>query len=278
MAKRLFPIFFALCLAIGANAQIVADDDNAFVADSLLRACDNMPYFTLYKDNYFTVGTNLGGPITSKNSDVKFQLSIAQRLTKSTLPFNTYLFLMYSQKCFWNVFEESLPMRDLNFNPGIGLAKWLIVKNRVIGKATMLIEHESNGRDGDDSRSWNRITFGASIYIDPNVMIFGKVWIPIIDGENNKDILDYCGIYSSGLSVTSPNKRFGFTVITTKRKGWRLSYNTTVELNYRIFRGENQYFFAQYYNGYGEGLLDYNQYHSRFRVGLVIKPQFFSDF
>ena len=76
MAKRLFPIFFALCLAIGANAQIVADDDNAFVADSLLRACDNMPYFTLYKDNYFTVGTNLGGPITSKNSDVKFQLSI----------------------------------------------------------------------------------------------------------------------------------------------------------------------------------------------------------
>ena len=231
MAKRLFPIFFALCLAIGANAQIVADDDNAFVADSLLRACDNMPYFTLYKDNYFTVGTNLGGPITSKNSDVKFQLSIAQRLTKSTLPFNTYLFLMYSQKCFWNVFEESLPMRDLNFNPGIGLAKWLIVKNRVIGKATMLIEHESNGRDGDDSRSWNRITFGASIYIDPNVMIFGKVWIPIIDGQNNKDILDYCGIYSSGLSVTSPNKRFGFTVITTKRKGWRLSYNTTVELN-----------------------------------------------
>ena len=169
-------------------------------------------------------------------------------------------------------------MRDLNFNPGIGLAKWLIVKNRVIGKATMLIEHESNGRDGDDSRSWNRITFGASIYIDPNVMIFGKVWIPIIDGQNNKDILDYCGIYSSGLSVTSPNKRFGFTVITTKRKGWRLSYNTTVELNYRIFRGENQYFFAQYYNGYGEGLLDYNQYHSRFRVGLVIKPQFFSDF
>ena len=67
-------------------------------------------------------------------------------------------------------------------------------------------------------------------------------------------------------------------MITTKRKGWRLSYNTTVELNYRIFRGENQYFFAQYYNGYGEGLLDYNQYHSRFRVGLVIKPQFFSDF
>ena len=64
---------------------------------------------------------------------MKEQRSIAQRLTKSTLPFNTYLFLFYSQKCMWNIYEESLPMRDLNFNPGIGLAKHLFVKNRYIG-------------------------------------------------------------------------------------------------------------------------------------------------
>ncbi|MDE5957361.1 MAG: phospholipase A, partial [Muribaculaceae bacterium] len=33
-----------------------------------------------------------------------------------------------------------------------------------------------------------------------------------------------------------------------------------------------------YYNGYGENLLDYNQFHSRLRVGLVFKPHLFSDY
>ena len=50
------------------------------------------------------------------------------------------------------------------------------------------------------------------------------------------------------------------------------------EMSYKIGRRTNQYLFFQYYNGYGEGLLDYKQYHSQFRVGLQIKPKLFSDF
>lgn len=256
----------------------VTSQESPFNTDSVRADFDNGPYFTLYKDNYFIAGTTLGGKPTRTNSDVKFQISIAQRLTKSTLPFNTYLFLMYTQKCFWNVFEESLPMRDLNFNPGIGLTKLLIVKNKLVGKATLLIEHESNGRDGLASRSWNRISLGASIFVDPNVMIHGKTWIPIIDGENNRDILDYCGIYQTGVSVISRNRRFQASVILTKRRGWNFNFNTVIELSYRIFKRDNQSIFVQYYNGYGEGLLDYNRFHSRIRAGIVIKPNFFSDY
>ena len=164
MGKRLFLLFLTISfIGTAADAQILLEHRNAAEnADSVRRIYGNMPCSTLFKDNYFTVGTTIGHKPTAENSDVKFQVSIAQRLTKSTLPFNTYLFLMYTQKCFWNVFQESLPMYDLNFNPGIGLSKLLIVKNRVIGKATLLVEHESNGRDGDASRSWNRITFGAT--------------------------------------------------------------------------------------------------------------------
>ena len=193
---RIFVIFAIIAIsAIQVGAQIVKPHGSNFNADSIRNEFDRGPYFTLYKDNYFTAGTSLGDKPNGDNSDVKFQVSIAQRLTKSTLPFNTYLFLMYSQKCMWNVFKESMPMRDLNFNPGIGLSKLLIVKDRLIGKATVLIEHESNGRDGDESRSWNKISFCGSVYIDPQVMIHAKWWIPIIDGQNNKDILKYSGIY-----------------------------------------------------------------------------------
>ncbi|MDD7343539.1 MAG: phospholipase A, partial [Bacteroidales bacterium] len=181
----------ALALAApGARGQIVVPKNlEEFNADSIRRDFDNRPFFGLYKDNYFTVGTTVGSKPTAANSDVKFQVSISQRLTKSVLPWHTYLFLMYSQKCMWNVFENSMPMRDLNFNPGIGLSKLLISKNRLVGKLTLLIEHESNGRDRLASRSWNKISFCGNIYLDPNLMVHGKFWIPIVDGGNNRDIL-----------------------------------------------------------------------------------------
>lgn len=279
MNRFLLILIILVSFSISGLAQIVTyKPQDEFNVDSVRAAFDNGPYFTLFKDNYFTAGTTLGHKPSQTNSDVKFQISISQRLTKSTLPFQTYLFLMYNQKCFWNVFQNSMPMHDLNFNPGFGLTKLLIVKNRLVGKATLLVEHESNGKDGTESRSWNRITFGASIYIDPQIMIFGKTWIPIIDGQNNRDILKYCGIYQTGISTMSVNKRIGFAVILTKRQGWNLNCNTIVELNYRLFKKENQFFFIQYYNGYGESLIDYNQFHSRIRAGLVIKPQFFSDY
>lgn len=81
-----------------------------------------------------------------------------------------------------------------------------------------------------------------------------------------------------GTQFTTLNERFGVAVSLVKRKGWRLNYNTIIELNYRIFKRDNQYLFLQYYNGYGEGLLAYKEFHSMLRIGLGIKPRLFSDF
>lgn len=252
---------FLVGFRTGANAQIVSIGDDSINTDSVRRAFDDGPYFGLYKDNYFIVGVPVGEKITRQNSNIKFQISIAQRLTRSSLPFGTYLYLFYSQKCFWNIFEDSMPMTDLNFNPGIGLTKPLFVKGRFVGKVSLIAEHESNGRDGAASRSWNRISLAGSIMIDPHILVHSKVWLPIIDGSENKDILNYCGIYQIGTSVTSTNGRMGLAVNLVKRKGWKLNYNTTVEFNYRIFPRDNQYLFVQYYNGYGEGLLAYKEFH-----------------
>ena len=270
----------ALALAApGARGQIVVPKNlEEFNADSIRRDFDNRPFFGLYKDNYFTVGTTVGSKPTAANSDVKFQVSISQRLTKSVLPWHTYLFLMYSQKCMWNVFENSMPMRDLNFNPGIGLSKLLISKNRLVGKLTLLIEHESNGRDRLASRSWNKISFCGNIYLDPNLMVHGKFWIPIVDGGNNRDILRYSGLYQTGIQALSTNRRWVLSATFVKRKGGNFNANSIVELGFRIRKKDNQFLFLQYYNGYGENLLDYNKYHSRLRIGLLIKPDFFSDF
>ncbi|MBQ1987342.1 MAG: phospholipase A [Muribaculaceae bacterium] len=280
MLKRYAAIIllFIIGFTSSVQAQIVKLDNKEFNADSIRKEFDEAPHFSLYKDNYFTIGTAIGPRPSATNSDVKFQVSISQRLTKSTLPFNTYLFLFYNQKVFWNVFENSMPVHDFNFNPGIGVSKLLIAKDRVIGKASLLIEHESNGRDNDNSRSWNKISLCGSIYISPQFMIHAKYWIPIVDGQHNRDILRYCGIFQNGLQVMSNDKKYGMAITLVKRQGWNLNFNTIVELNYRLFKKDNQYMFLQYYNGYGDNLLDYNKFHSRLRFGIVIKPDWYSEY
>ena len=275
---------FALLLAVlaGVNVpvcgQIVSARSETAIADSIREELDRRPYFSLYKDTYFVGGTVLGGKPTEFNSDVKFQISFQQRLTKSSLPWNSYLYLFYTQKALWNVFERSLPFHDLNFNPGIGISRFIIMKGHLIGKATMMIEHESNGRDGTASRSWNKISWAGEAYISPFLMAHAKFWIPIIDGEYNRDILRYSGIYQAGFQAVSSDDKWVLDMTLVKRKGWNLNFNTIVQLGYRINHNSNQFIMLQYYNGYGESLLDYNQFHSRLRIGLLIRPKFFSDF
>lgn len=276
--RRLLLISVITLIAIAARGQIISPSPSEVIdTDSVRKAFDNSPFFGLYKDNYFIFGPSVGPKATKANTNVKFQISIAQRLTKSVLPWHTYLYLFYTQKCFWNVLQKSFPMTDLNFNPGIGITKPLFVKNRYIGKMTFLVEHESNGRDSIQSRSWNRVALAANVFVTKNLMVHAKVWVPIVDGENNRDIVDYCGWNQFGIQVVSDNKRFtgGISIVPRHRIG---SCNVVVDFAVRLFKRENQYLFFQFYNGYGEGLLDYNKFHSQLRVGLLIRPKLFSDF
>ncbi len=271
-------IIFSLFTVQTGHAQILGVHDQEEFTDSVKHEMEFGPFFGLYKDNYFTVGTALGEKPTRTNSDVKFQISLGIRLTDAVLPWNTYLFLMYTQKTFWNVFEKSMPMRDLNFNPGIGWSKPFFSKDRYLGKMTILVEHESNGRDSIQSRSWNRISLSGSAMITDWMLVHAKFWIPIVDGENNRDILKYSGIWQTGFQISTFNKKFCWALTLVKRKGWNLNFNTILDFSWRINEKANLCLFAQYYNGYGENLLDYNVFHSRLRAGIVFKPKFFSEF
>ena len=282
---KLFRLVIVLVLAsvvYPASAQIttksLGKEQGLFNVDSIIHDFDSRPFFGIYKDNYFALGTALNHKPTEYNSDVKFQISFRQRLTKSILPFHSFLYLSYSQKAMWNIFEESLPFHDLNFNPGIGIQAPIFAKNRLVGNALIMLEHESNGRDGEASRSWNKISFAGSAFVSRNLMVHAKTWIPIIDGENNKDILKYSGIFQTGAQFLSENKRWVADVTFVKRQGWNFNFNTIVNVGFRIREKDNQFLMLHFYDGYGENMLDYNKYHCRVRLGLLIRPSFFSDF
>lgn len=247
-------------------------------ADSVRREFDKGPYFTLYKDNYFIFGPSVGPKATKENTNVKFQISVRQKLTKSTLPLGSYLYLCYTQKAFWNVLEESFPMKDLNFNSGIGLAKPIFKNGKYLGKVILQLEHESNGRDSVESRSWNRLSLGADVLMSNNLLVHAKVWVPFVDGENNKDLLKYVGLFQVGAELSSNDRRWKGSLVLTKRKTWKLDFNTVVEISWQFSKKADWNLFAQYYNGYGEGLLDYSQFSSHLRAGIVIRPKLFSNY
>ncbi|MCH5225646.1 MAG: phospholipase A [Muribaculaceae bacterium] len=277
--RKLAVILFLVVVTFpGAWAQLVPVPHQREFTDSLKKELDYGPFFGLYKDTYFIVGTKVPGIPTQYNSDVKFQISFAIRLTKNVLPWHTFLFLAYTQKTFWNVFQESLPMGDINFNPALGISKPFFNQGRYVGKLSLIVEHESNGRDGPDSRSWNRVSLSGMAMIDEWLMVHAKIWVPIVDGENNRDITKYCGIYQSGVVLTTPNRRWTFGFTWVKRAGFNLNFNTILEASWNVHKRTNLNLFAQYYNGYGEDLLHYNQFRTMLRVGLVFKPRFFSEF
>lgn len=262
--------------AIGVTDRVVSrvfKPDDKLKADSIIKVFDDSPSFGIYKDNYIVVGSDLLRHPDSDNSDAKFQISVMQRLTNSVLPMKTYLFLTYTQVAFWDVFQESFPFRDINFNPTVGLGKPLVKNNRYLGDISIQLEHESNGKDGTDSRSWNKISFSGLFNINSHWTYFTKLWIPFVDGENNPDLVNYKGYGTLALNYNQRNK-YSLSFIATPRSGGFGNMNMTFNASYRLFKDENQYLFFEFYNGYGEGLLDYKEFHQRFRLGFVIKPTF----
>ncbi len=244
--------------------------------DEAIRLADKLPSFAVYRDTYFVTGIPLNKEITNNSADASFQISVRQRLTKSVLPLNTFAYMTYTQKSFWNIYAESSPFKDTNYNPGLGLGKYIIYKDQLIGALFAQVKHESNGRDGEDSRSWNYLSLSMKYYFNAHLSFSGEVWIPWVDGRNNKDLLDYKGLGFLSINYISNKHRWWLSADVNPRKNFGI--NTNITAAFKISDRSNQYVFAKFYQGYGESLLDYNKYTMNFRVGICIKPDFYNVF
>ncbi|GAB6394402.1 MAG: phospholipase A [Bacteroidales bacterium] len=252
----------------------IQTDDN-----ELLRLFDRQPSFGVYRDNYFIWGIPLNKTINKYSADVKFQVSVRQRLTKAVLPFNTFLMLTYTQKSFWDILAKSAPFKDNNYNPGLTLVKPIIREKQLWGVATLALEHESNGKDSLQSRGWNYFVLSGLYFFNASFTVQAKVWAGILDkGETkadgdggNPDLFRYRGYGLLAFNYRSLNDRLWLSAIINPRNKFR-GFNTQLEINFRFHSLSNQYLFIQWYNGYGESLLDYNKYSSMVRAGFCIKP------
>lgn len=242
-----------------------------------IKMADRLPAFAVYKDTYFVTGVPINQKITNESADAAFQISIRQRLTKSILPFKTFAYLTYTQKSFWDIYAESSPFRDTNYNPGLGLGKYIFHENKLVGAAFVQIKHESNGRDGEESRSWNYLSMSMKYYFNPRFNVAGEFWIPYVDGGNNKDLLDYRGFGYISINYISNKQKWWLSADFNPRKGIG-NVNTIMTASFRVSQKSNQFLFARFFQGYGESLMDYNKYTMNIRLGICIKPDFYNIF
>lgn len=236
----------------------------------ILEDINNGPSFGIFNDNYFIFGCPVNKEPTQSNSDIKFQISIRQRLTRGVLPFNTVALLTFTQKSLWKILESSSPFFDTNFNPTLTLGTPIFKDKYLRGMFRLSAEHESNGRDGDESRSVNFLAADLNYFVSEKFLAEVRLWAGWAS-SSNPDLFSYRGYGYAKMTYISNNGNLWCSVKLQPRN--RIgSFNTQVNLNYRYSDFFNQYLFIQFFDGYAENILDYNQYKMMVRAGICIKP------
>jgi phospholipase A1 len=232
-----------------------------------------IPYFTIHKDNYFVTGVPTNSAINNETANAKYQVSFKQIITRNVLPWNTYLYLTYSQKAFWDIYKDSYPFEEINFNPTLGFGKAFFDKNeRLKGIGSLYFEHESNGRDSIYSRSWNRISLTYNTSISPKTILSFKGWIPFGYKSGNPELLDYVGLGEITASHDFIMDRLSIEIKLRKGLKWDTKGMIRSRLFYRPSKHKsNQYIMLEWFAGQAENLINYDRFTSMVRVGYVIK-------
>ncbi len=241
-------------------------EDIAYIKD--------LPAFTIYGDNYFITGTSLQkGGFSSETSDVKFKIGFKQRLRNVALPWGMFPFLGYQQKSFWDVYKKSCPFRETNYNPKVGLVKLWVNQKKITDGLWFAFEHESNGRDKENSRSWNFFSLTYFKPVGEKWQFLSKIWLPIGDLSDNADICSYRG-YCSVRASYRANKNTFIDVDLQPAFKDKFTGFIKLSLSFKISKNQNQFLYIQYFGGYAEDLINYNKASNKLRIGIVLKDLF----
>jgi len=225
---------------------------------------------------YFILGARDG-------YSARFQLSFKYRLFDigsgfgRDQPWLSGFYFGYTQNSLWELSSESRAFRDTSYRPQF-FWKWDRTDEKTfVDSLRVGFEHESNGRDGPRSRSIN-IAFirpewhhrrgdGHELQFTPKIYSY-------LDRDENPDIHHYRGYVDWRLRYDAGGE---WVSTVTTRRGTAGKGSLLLDLSRRArdlrFGPVGGYFHLQYFNGYGEDILDYNlRRRSQVRIGFAIVP------
>lgn len=194
--------------------------------------------------------------------EMKFQLSFEVPLWARILQRDLDLYFAYTQLAFFQAYnrEYSSPFRETNYEPELGL-NWQPDVEALgwrLGSARLAVNHQSNGRSEPLSRSWNRLLLQVDGERD-GLALGLRLWALLGDDpSDNPDIAEYLGYGELHATYRLGQHELGAML--------RNPRHPTVQLDWSYPLGRTLRLYLQYFNGYGESLLDYD--HSVNRVGL----------
>lgn len=206
--------------------------------------------------------------------ETKFQFSVEKPLTYNLFGLNETISFGYTQKSYWQTAKDSSPFRETNYQPEIFMQIPYKNSDTFKGYKISLI-HESNGRDNENSRSWNRIY--AEGYLQySKLFVVPRVWYRIPEESKNDDNEDIYKYYGYGdLRLVYPYKKHLFEL--TLRNNLRLNSQNkgSAQLDWTfplpsIFSSPNTYGFVQVFSGYGDSLIDYDEEVNRIGFGIAL--------
>ncbi len=212
-----------------------------------------------------------------QNDDIEAQFQISLKVPLALDLFSGHMDIYggYTNRSFWQMYNHqySEPFRETNHAPEL----WLQFANdwQVAGLTNIVNTigwmHQSNGRGGQLSRSWDRL-YATFVFEKENFALSIKPWIWLTQDKaksDNPDITDYLGhgelrgvwhYEGNVFSVMLRNQlESGF-----ERGAAELSWSFPV-FGYPYLKG-----YLQYFRGYGESLIDYNRKVNRLGLGISI--------
>jgi phospholipase A1 len=213
--------------------------------------------------------------------DARFQISLKYRLFDpasgygAEQPWLVGFYFGYTQTSFWDLSSDSKPFHDTSYRPSF-FWKWDRTDAQTwVDSARFGYEHESNGAGGEGSRSintlfvrpeWRWRTGGGEVEFTPKLYAY-------LDRHENPDIQQYRGYAdwrlrydTGGVWIHTAVARLG-----TAGKG-SLLLDMSRRMRDMKVGPLSGYLHLQYFNGYGESILDYDQRSWNLRVGLAIVP------
>ncbi|MFT4020550.1 MAG: phospholipase A [Acinetobacter sp.] len=212
------------------------------------------------------------------STESKFQLSLKTKAWENIFGNNGDLWLAYTQSSRWQTYNEaeSRPFRETNYEPEASLIfrtnyNLLGLNGRLLG---LTFNHQSNGKSDPFSRSWNRVMLNIGLERG-NFALMLRPWYRLpesAEDDNNPDIENYVGRGDLTAFYKWRENNFSLMLRHSLKGGddshGAVQFDWTFPIKGKL-RGQ-----VQYFNGYGESLIDYNHRANYIGIGISLMDWF----
>ncbi|MFC7368060.1 phospholipase A [Vreelandella zhaodongensis] len=210
------------------------------------------------------------------STEVKFQFSAKFNLAENVFGDIGDVYFAYTQRSWWQAYntDASSPFRETNYEPEIFIdfdnawraLGWVNTRNRIS------FNHQSNGRSDPLSRSWNRVYMENTFQRGDWALTLAPFWrVPESENsDDNPDIKRFMGYGDIRLAKRLQNNHEVEGLLRGNPSAG--NYGTQIDYSWPAFNSLRAH--VQYYYGYGESMIDYNNRLHRVSIGFSLNPLF----